>query len=217
MENKSYLKPITVTSLLPQILMLIMWLAQIFLTVDKEFMLTSAWPTPYKDAFNEDFTLYYIFYSAAILLICILSIINSRLTVASLPFILAFEIYTFISPILYKSIYYSTSQALRYTSAAFNVTEKFFYTHTLKSIIVIAVVVMLFFAILSRNKKIVVILFTISLLITVVYLIFEIINVSDTSALSDYQSQLIPKSAVIGVLRMTTLIPLFFVGFPTKE
>ena len=76
---------------------------------------------------------------------------------------------------------------------------------------------MLFFAILSRNKKIVVILFTISLLITVVYLIFEIINVSDTSALSDYQSQLIPKSAVIGVLRMTTLIPLFFVGFPTKE
>ncbi len=216
MENKKYPESIRLTDLLPQICMLIMWLVQIFLMLDKEFMLTSAWPTPYKDAFNEDFTLYYIFYSAIMLLICVLSAINPRLTAAAIPFIFVFEVYTFISPILYKSLYYSTSQALRYTSAAFDITDKFFYTHTLKSIVLLSVVVMLFFAILSKNKKTTIILFAISLALAVAFLIFEISNLTALNSVSDYQAQLIPKSAVIGILRMMTLAPLFLVGFGKK-
>ncbi len=216
MEIKKYHEPIRLTNLLPQICMLAMWLTQIFLMLDKEFMLISAWPTPYKDAFSEDFTLYYIFYSVIMLLICLLSAIKPKTTAATMPFIFIFELYTFISPILYKTLYYSTEQALRYTSAAFDITDKFFYTHTLKSIILLSIVTMLFFAIISNSRKTTFILFVISTVITVAFLIFEISNITELNSVSDYQSQLMPKSAAIGILRMTTFMPLFFVGFSKK-
>jgi len=127
MENKINSAAIRPINVLPQLLTIIFWIVQIFLTLDSSsFILSFAWPIPYKDAFYEDFSLFYLADSIIILLIVILSLIKPKLAAIPVPLIVIFEIYTLISPILYKALYYSAKHAGRYALSTFDPTAKTF-------------------------------------------------------------------------------------------
>lgn len=199
-------------NLIPSIIILLSWIVLIFLTIDsKSYILSMAYPLPYKNAFIEDISMFHIFYSVFLLLLVIISLLLPKLKVAIIPVGILFEIYSLFSPIIFK-YFESENLAMINLRALFDPKNSLFYNHMLKSVCFIILFILLMISEIKKNNKTTIILFAISAVLLIGITIYQIIYISGQIQLLDSNelSELFPKSILISVMRIIPFLLTFF-------